>query len=83
MTRSEKGVWGNFGGTPFQVDAFPIQAVDATGAGDMFAGTFLYAITHNSTAEDAARLSCLLSSKVVSQLGPRLHGDVRELLQEM
>ena len=80
MTRSEKGVWGNFGGTPFQVAAVPTQALDATGAGDMFAGAFLYAITHNYTTEDAAHLACLLSSKVVSQLGPRLHGDVKALL---
>ena len=83
MTRSEKGVWSNFDGTPFQVEAFPIQAVDATGAGDMFAGAFLYAITHNYTAEDAARLSCFLSSKVVSQLGPRLQGDVKALAHSM
>lgn len=83
MTRSEKGVWGDFGGTSFQVDAFPIQAVDATGAGDMFAGAFLYAITHNYTAEDAARLACFLSSKVVSHLGPRLQGDVKALAQSM
>ena len=83
MTRSEKGVWGKVGGTSFQVDAFPVQAVDATGAGDMFAGAFLYAITHNYTAEDAARLSCFLSSKIVSQLGGRLHGDVKALVQSI
>lgn len=83
LTRSEKGVLGTFGGSPFRADAFPVQAVDATGAGDMFAGAFLYAITHGFTAEDAARLSCFLSSKVVSQLGPRLQGDVKALIQSM
>lgn len=83
MTRSEKGVLGTFGGSSFQIDAFPIVAVDATGAGDMFAGAFLYAITHGFTAEDAARLSCFLSSRVVSQLGPRLQGDVKALIQSM
>ncbi len=83
MTRSEKGVLGTFAGTAFQADAFPIPAVDATGSGDMFAGAFLYAITHNYTAEDAAQLSCFLSSKVVSQLGPRLQGDVKALAHSM
>ena len=83
MTRSEKGVLGTFGGSSFQTDAFPIQAIDATGAGDMFAGAFLYGITHAQTAEDAARLSCFLSSKVVSQLGPRLQGDVKKLAQSI
>lgn len=83
MTRSEKGVLGTFGGSSFEVDGFPIQPVDATGAGDMFAGAFLYGITHAHTAEDAARLSCFLSSKVVSQLGPRLQGDVKALAQSM
>lgn len=81
MTRSEKGAWGHVGGTLFRVPAVPVQALDATGAGDMFAGAFLYAITHGYTAEDAARLACRLSSKVVSQLGPRLHGDVTALLR--
>lgn len=83
MTRSEKGVLGTFGGSSFEVEAFPIQPVDATGAGDMFAGAFLYGITHAYTAEDAARLSCFLSSKVVSQLGPRLQGDIKALSQSM
>ncbi len=81
MTRSEKGAWGHFDGTVFRIPAVPVHALDATGAGDMFAGAFLYAITHGYTAEDAARLACRLSSKVVSQLGPRLHGDVTALLR--
>lgn len=81
MTRGDQGAWGTFGGTTFQVPAVPVQALDATGAGDMFAGAFLYAITHGYTAEDAARLACRLSSRVVSQLGPRLHGDVTALLR--
>ena len=82
MTRGDQGAWGRFGGTTFQVEAVPVHALDATGAGDMFAGVFLYAITHGYTAEDAARLACQLSSKVVSQLGPRLHGDVAALLHD-
>ena len=49
----------------------------------MFAGAFLYGITHGQTAEDAARLSCFLSSKVVSQLGPLLQGDVKKLAQSL
>lgn len=81
MTSGEHGAWGNVGGTAFQVPAVPTRALDATGAGDMFAGAFLYALTHHYTPEDAARLACRLSSKVVSQLGPRLHDDVTALLR--
>jgi sugar/nucleoside kinase (ribokinase family) len=42
----------------------------------MFAGAFLYGLTHGLTPHDAGRLACFLSSKVVSQLGARLRTDV-------
>lgn len=72
MTMSERGARVSFDGTSFAVDAFKTAAVDDTGAGDMFAGSFLYAISNGLTAEDATRLACYLAGKVVSQLGPRL-----------
>ena len=46
----------------------------------MFAGAFLYAITHGYTAEDAARLALPAVQQSSSrQLGPRLRGDVTAL----
>ncbi|MFN8392573.1 MAG: adenosine kinase [Bdellovibrionota bacterium] len=80
MTMSEKGARVRHLGLDYDIPPFPVKAVDDTGAGDMFAGGFLYGLTQGMDAEHAGRLACYLASKVVSQLGPRLHCDVKELL---
>ena len=60
----------------FNIPAFPIKAIDANGAGDMFAGAFLYGNTNGHSYEEAGKFASLAASKVVSKSGPRL-----ELLQ--
>jgi sugar/nucleoside kinase (ribokinase family) len=57
-----------------QVDIPPhrVQAVDSNGAGDMFAGAFLYAITRGESFATAGRFASLAAGKIVSQYGPRL-----------
>lgn len=82
LTLGASGVLCEYGKERHRVAAYPVTAVDDTGAGDMFAGAFLYGITHDLGVEQSARLACLLSSKVVSQLGPRLTGDVRQYRTE-
>ncbi len=65
-----------------QIDIAPhaIKAVDSNGAGDMFAGAFLYAITHGYSFLQAGNIASLAAAKVVSQFGPRLppaeHKDI-------
>ena len=49
-----------------------VSAVDTNGAGDMFAGAFLYAISQGKSYAEAGRLASKASSVVVSQFGPRL-----------
>jgi sugar/nucleoside kinase (ribokinase family) len=52
-----------------------VKAVDTSGAGDMFAGAFLYAVTHGYSHIDAARLANRAAGQVVSQYGKRLARD--------
>ena len=59
-------------GQNLHVAATPVKAVDTNGAGDMFAGCFLYAITHGHSAEAAARLANRAAAQVVGQHGNRL-----------
>jgi sugar/nucleoside kinase (ribokinase family) len=80
MTLGERGALIHVAGTSTQVEPFPAVATDDTGAGDMFAGAFLYGLTHGLAPHDAGRLACFLSSKVVSQLGARLRADVPGLV---
>ncbi len=55
-----------------QIAPHPVTAIDSNGAGDMFAGAFLYAICHGYSWQQAGDLASLASATVVSQFGPRL-----------
>jgi sugar/nucleoside kinase (ribokinase family) len=55
-----------------------VQAVDTNGAGDMFAGAFLYAITHGHNFEAAGRLASRAAAEVVSDYGPRLPAQAHQ-----
>jgi sugar/nucleoside kinase (ribokinase family) len=53
-------------------DGVSARAVDTNGAGDMFAGAFLYAITSGRSYGWAAKLANDCASRVVAKFGPRL-----------
>ena len=57
-----------------------IEAVDTNGAGDMFAGSFLYALLQNHDLRSCAEFANYGASKVVETFGPRL---TREGYQEV
>ena len=48
----------------------------------MFAGAFLYGITHDVMPDRAARVACYLAMKVIAQVGARLHHGTRHFWQE-
>jgi sugar/nucleoside kinase (ribokinase family) len=56
----------------WHVPAEKVQAIDTNGAGDMFAGAFLYAITRGYSPEQAANLGNHAAAAVVSHHGNRL-----------
>lgn len=62
-----------FDGTSLEtIPVHKVEAVDTNGAGDMFAGAFLYAITRGEDFATAGRFASLAAGKVVAQFGPRL-----------
>ena len=66
-----------------EIDPCPAQAIDTNGAGDMFAGAFLYGITHGMNYDQAGQLASLAASKVVTVFGPRLKPEqYRQTLAE-
>lgn len=72
------------GDTFIQIEPYKVKAIDSNGAGDMFAGTFMYAITNGHSYADAGKLASLASSKVVEQFGPRLKTDqLKKILAEL
>lgn len=52
--------------------SYETKVVDTVGAGDVFAGAFLYAITHGHDYSFASGLANYAASKVVAKFGPRL-----------
>lgn len=72
LTQGPQGSEVMHQGHSLHVPATPVKAVDTNGAGDMFAGCFLYAITHGHSAEVAAKLANRAAAQVVSQHGNRL-----------
>lgn len=72
ITLGPKGALVFDGESEFHVVTFPVEAVDTNGAGDLFAGAFLYGINHGLDFAEAAKLGCLSSSILVTQFGARL-----------
>ena len=72
ITLSEKGALVATQDQQLHVQGRKVTAVDTNGAGDAFAGAFLYALNQGENLQTAAQLAILISSEVVSQFGPRL-----------
>ncbi len=62
-----------YDGTGFiDIAANQVTAVDSNGAGDLFAGAFMYGLTHGKSYQESGILASKASSIIVSQFGPRL-----------
>jgi sugar/nucleoside kinase (ribokinase family) len=84
ITRGKEGALLYDGENFINVDPYPVQAVDTTGAGDLFAGAFLYGITNGLDFAKAGDLASIASSTVVTRFGPRLNMmDHKELLNKI
>lgn len=80
---------GGDGATLFdgnQVKHLPIServsCIDTLGAGDSYAGAFLYAINSGFEFIDCGRIANLVAGQVVSKLGPRLTQNEADGLKE-
>lgn len=78
VTDGPHGAFVCFEGQEAHVPAVPCQPKDLTGAGDMFAGAFLYGVTHGVAPEMAARGANYMCHKVITQVGARLHHGAKE-----
>lgn len=84
ITQGKNGALIYDGDTFIDIEPYPVKALDSTGAGDMFAGAFLFGITHGHSYADAGKLASLASSKVVAKYGPRLEWhQAKEILNQL
>jgi len=82
VTLGSKGALLFDGKKMIEISPHEVKAVDSNGAGDMFAGAFLYGITHGHSFYEAGNIASLAAARVVSQFGPRLAAaDHKEILE--
>ena len=72
MTRGAKGavIWHQ--DQMIAIEPTVVTAVDTNGAGDMFAGAFLYGLTQGYSWQNAGRFASRAAALLVTQMGPRL-----------
>ncbi len=80
ITRGAKGalVWD--GQIMVDVDPVPVAAVDTVGAGDMFAGAFLYGRCRGWEHRRAGDLASSAAARLVTRLGPRIPADETRII---
>jgi sugar/nucleoside kinase (ribokinase family) len=84
ITRGAKGALLFDGEKYIEIAAHPVKAIDSNGAGDIFAGAFLYGISNGLDFETAGRLASLSAATLVCEFGPRLPPAKHlELLQQV
>jgi sugar/nucleoside kinase (ribokinase family) len=84
ITRGPQGalIWD--GTTLIDIDPVKVEAVDTVGAGDMFAGAFLYGLTQGWEHRRAGDLAAAASAKLVTSLGPRIPAaETRAILEKL
>ncbi|MEM1065801.1 MAG: adenosine kinase [Pseudomonadota bacterium] len=81
-TDGENGAYILNGDARWHAPAEAVEIVDATGAGDLFAGAFLWAITHGFSLETAGRMGCVAASEVIGHIGARPEADLRAMFRQ-
>jgi len=82
ITRGAGGSLSYDGTDLLQTAGVSANAVDTNGAGDMFAGAFLYAINAGNNYAWAAKFANAASARVVSQFGPRIEAVEYEQIKQ-
>jgi sugar/nucleoside kinase (ribokinase family) len=72
VTRGPKGALVYDGRELIEIAPVKVDAVDTVGAGDMFAGAFLYGVTQGWDYKRAGDLAAAGAAKLVTSLGPRI-----------
>lgn len=80
ITRGPEGalIWD--GERLIEIPPVKVKAVDTVGAGDMFAGAFLYGLSRGWDFARSGNLAAAAAAKLVSSLGPRISVDATQAI---
>lgn len=80
LTRGEEGSTVYQHGEETSIEPFTAKAVDTTGAGDTYAGAFLYGLTNGLSIEQSGKLASRSAAECVSNFGARLDQRTQTLI---
>jgi len=70
VTLAERGSLLLEGGRVHRIPPYHTKAIDPTGAGDVYAGSFITSYSHGTTVEEASTYASAASSVKIEQVGP-------------
>ena len=79
-----KGSWLKRDDELIKVSAFPVNCIDTTGAGDLYAAGFLYGFSRDLSLETCGKLGSFMAGKVIEIVGARMNKrKFREITKEI
>ena len=75
ITLGAKGALIYDGQELIAIDGVEVEAIDTNGAGDMFAGAFLYCLSQGINHQRGGEFASAAAARVVTQYGPRLSAN--------
>lgn len=76
----KEGSFIKMAGEKTHVDSINVDAVDTTGAGDLFASGFLYGLTKGLSMDKCGKIGALLGGKVIEGIGAKMNDKVWEAI---
>jgi sugar/nucleoside kinase (ribokinase family) len=83
VTRDKTGSVVQAGGVAHEIPSYPVEAVDTTGAGDMYAAGLLFGLTKGMSLPAAGRIASYTAAQVVAKMGPRLDSIDAEAIRAL
>lgn len=69
------------GNDKYCVGVVKADAIDTTGAGDLYASGFLYGLSKNLPLDTCGRIGAVLSGKVIEVMGPKMDEETWKMLK--
>ena len=78
----QNGSLVKYGGTIYKIQPVLTEAIDTTGAGDIYASGFLYGFINDMGIMDAGYLGSLMASKVIETYGAKIPDPALEFIKQ-
>ncbi|MGB1214141.1 MAG: adenosine kinase [Pikeienuella sp.] len=82
ITVGARGAYVVTGSDTIHVPTAATKVVDATGAGDLFAGGFLAGLTAGKDLATCASMGCVAAGEIIGHIGARPEADLQALMSE-